>query len=91
MSLDVSISRRGFLKGGAMLGAGLVLAFHLPATLKRLQAAQAADAPAKEYPPDAFIRIAPDGTTTILCNKAEMGQGVYTSLPMLICEELEAD
>jgi len=83
-------SRRDFLKGSAGLLGGLVIGFYLPMRGGR---AYAADAPRAKpvYPPNAFIRIAPDDSITIVVNKSEMGQGVYTSLPMLIAEELEAD
>jgi isoquinoline 1-oxidoreductase beta subunit len=82
-------SRRKFLKDSAALAGGLVIGFYLPIKAGR---AYAADASAKPvYPPNAFIRIAPDDSVTIVVNKSEMGQGVYTSLPMLINEELEAD
>jgi len=82
-------SRRKFLKDSAALMGGLVIGFYLPVKGGR---AYAADAPAKPvYPPNAFIRIAPDESITIVVNKSEMGQGVYTSLPMLVAEELEAD
>jgi isoquinoline 1-oxidoreductase beta subunit len=82
-------SRRQFLKDSAGLMGGLVIGFYLPIKSGR---AFAADAPPKlVYPPNAFIRIAADDSITIVVNKSEMGQGVYTSLPMLIAEELEAD
>ncbi len=82
-------SRRQFLKGSTALMGGLVIGFYLPIKGGR---AYAADAPPKPvYPPNAFIRIAPDDSITIIINKSEMGQGVYTSLTMLIAEELEAD
>ena len=82
-------ARRKFLKDSAALAGGLVIGFYLPIKGGR---AYAADAPPKEvFPPNAFIRIAPDDSITIVVNKSEMGQGVYTSLPMLIAEELEAD
>ena len=82
-------SRRKFLKDSAALMGGLVIGFYLPMKGGR---AYAADAPPKPvYPPNAFIRIAPDDSITIVINKSEMGQGVYTSLAMLIAEELEAD
>jgi isoquinoline 1-oxidoreductase beta subunit len=82
-------SRRKFIKDSAALMGGLVISFYLPAKGGR---AYAADAPPGEvFPPNAFIRIAPDDSITIVVNKSEMGQGVYTSLPMLIAEELEAD
>lgn len=82
-------SRRRFLKDSAALMGGLVIGFYLPIKGGR---AYAADAPPKPvYPPNAFIRIAADDSITVVVNKSEMGQGVYTSLPMLIAEELEAD
>jgi isoquinoline 1-oxidoreductase subunit beta len=82
-------SRRKFIKDSATLMGGLVIGFYLPMKSGR---AYAADAPPKEvFPPNAFIRIAPDDSITIVINKSEMGQGVYTSLAMLIAEELEAD
>ncbi len=84
-------SRRKFLKDSAVLMGGLVIGFYLPIKGGRALAAEGAGAPAQVYPPNAFIRIAPDDTITIVVNKSEMGQGVYTSLPMLIAEELEAD
>jgi isoquinoline 1-oxidoreductase beta subunit len=88
-SLVKNPSRRKFIKDSAALMGGLVISFYLPSKGGR---AYAADAPPKEtYPPNAFVRIAPDGSITIVVNKSEMGQGVYTSLPMLIAEELEAD
>ena len=84
-----NVSRRKFLKDSSLLAGGLVIGFYLPIKGGR---AYAADAPPKPvYPPNAFIRIATDDSVTIVVNKSEMGQGVYTSLPMLINEELEAD
>jgi isoquinoline 1-oxidoreductase subunit beta len=81
-------SRRKFIMDSAALAGGLVIGFYLPKGGR----AFAADAPPKPvYPPNAFIHIAPDDSITIVVNKSEMGQGVYTSLPMLIAEELEAD
>ena len=79
------ISRRTFLKTGAVLGGGLVLACHLPPR------GFASGETGTTVNPDAFLRIADDGTITILINKSEMGQGVYTSLPMFVAEELECD
>ena len=43
------------------------------------------------FDPNAFLRIGADETITMIVNKSEMGQGVYTSIPMLIAEELECD
>lgn len=82
------LSRRGFLKAGSMLGGGLVLGFVIPASNRF---AHAADAPKPVYAPNAFLRIAPDNTVTVMVNRLEFGQGVNTSLPMLIAEDLDCD
>ena len=82
-------SRRQFLQHSAALMGGLVIGFYLPTRGGRAFAAEAQ--PVQVYPPNAFIRIAADDSITIIVNKSEMGQGVYTSLPMLVAEELEAD
>jgi len=82
-------ARRKFLKDSAALMGGLVIGFYIPMSGGRAYAAEAQPKPV--YPPNAFIRIASDDSITIIVNKSEMGQGVYTSLPMLIAEELEAD
>lgn len=82
-------SRRRFLKGSAAVMGGLVIGFYLPMRGGRAYAADAP--PTRVYPPNAFIRIATDGNITIVVAKSEMGQGVYTSMPMLVAEELEAD
>jgi CO/xanthine dehydrogenase Mo-binding subunit len=55
-------------------------------------AAQEGTAPKpKAYPPDAFVQIKPDGKILITVNRLEFGQGVYTSLPMLLADEMDAD
>jgi isoquinoline 1-oxidoreductase beta subunit len=81
-------SRRGFLKAGAAATGGLVLGFFLP-TGGRM--ARAADAKQTVYAPNAFLRVAPDNTVTVMVNRLEFGQGVHTSLPMVIADELDAD
>jgi len=88
MSWIINCSRREFCKNGALLGSGLVLGFYLPDSQAAAQQAAEKDGP---FIPNAFIRIGRDDTLTIIINKSEMGQGVYTSLPMLVAEELEAD
>jgi isoquinoline 1-oxidoreductase subunit beta len=72
----------------ALLGGGLILGFNLPV---KDPSGGAATKPTAPIVPDAFIRIASDETVTFIINRSEMGQGVYTSLPMLIAEELECD
>src|SRR5262245_38272442 len=76
----MTVNRREFLASAA---GGLVLAFALPA---RGRSAAAGAAPL-----GAFLRISPDETVAILCNHAEMGQGVWTMVPMIIADELDAD
>jgi isoquinoline 1-oxidoreductase beta subunit len=73
------LSRRSFLISAAALGGGLVLGFCLPA-----DAAAASEI-------NAWIDIRPDDTVIIRVARSEMGQGVFTALPMLVAEELECD
>src|SRR5215472_8558977 len=86
---DHSLSRRAFLKSSATLSAGLVVAFCVPLGLR--QAIAQGAKPPLNVPPNAFVRIAPDNTVTILLKHSEMGQGIWTSLPMVIAEELDVD
>jgi isoquinoline 1-oxidoreductase beta subunit len=81
------LSRRDFMSRAAVYTGGLVIAFHVPSFLR--SNAFAAEASAKiEYPPNAFIRIAPDDSITLTINRLEMGQGVNTAFSQLIAEEL---
>jgi isoquinoline 1-oxidoreductase beta subunit len=79
-------TRRGFLKGAAAVGVGLVVDF-------RLEPARAQTAPTAPavLAPNAFVRVAPDNTVTIVAKHLEMGQGVHTGLATLLAEELDAD
>jgi isoquinoline 1-oxidoreductase beta subunit len=81
-------SRREFLKTSAAATGGLVIAFHVPGA-KRL-AASGMDM-AGPFAPNAFLRIGDDDSITVLLAHSEMGQGIWTTLPMLIAEELECD
>jgi isoquinoline 1-oxidoreductase beta subunit len=76
-------SRRGFLKASVATGGGLMLSF----TLAPVKGAKASTA--NEGALGAFIRIAPDGIVTIAAKNPEIGQGIKTSLPMIIAEELD--
>ncbi|MFN6560862.1 MAG: molybdopterin cofactor-binding domain-containing protein [Nostoc sp. ChiSLP01] len=84
-------TRRSFLKASGAAGAGLFLGFFLPPTSRVQAATSLANQTKPLSKPNAFIRILPDNTVTIIVHKVEMGQGVYTSLPMILVEELEAD
>ena len=81
-----SLSRRGFLRAGAAAGGGLLLSLSLPFANGDAQAADA-----EGFMPNAFIRIGGDGQIVLTMPYVEMGQGTYTSIPMLIAEELEVD
>jgi len=82
-----SSSRRSFLTATAAIGGGLLLGFGLPAR-GEVRDTLTTDAP---FTPNAFLRIDRSGKVTFVSPMIEMGQGTYTSLPMLIAEELEVD
>ena len=84
ISLDGSLSRRAFLQVSGGVGVGLLVSFLVP-----MRARATVDPRSGEL--DAFIQIAPDGIVTFSLPKSEMGQGVLTSLAMLLAEELEVD
>ena len=83
--LTEGVSRRTFLVASAAAGGGLLLGFCVP----RLIGAKAAMA--DTFGPNAFVRIRPDNSVTLIMPQVEMGQGTYTSMPMLIAEELEVE
>src|SRR6202171_4246072 len=86
---DVDLSRRRFLSVSAAVGGGLLIGF---TTRPSIEAAEAA--PSVASPPfthNAFVRIGSDGQVVMTMPYVEMGQGTYTSIPMLIAEELEVD
>ncbi|PQA83354.1 aldehyde oxidase [Limnohabitans sp. TS-CS-82] len=78
-------SRRSFLKASAAVSGGLMLGFNLPGTQGEAMAAGTV------YTPNAWVHIADNNVITLLSARSEMGQGVYTSMPMLIAEELNVD
>ncbi len=84
---DLALSRRDFLTASALIG-GLVIAFFIPGARRF---AEAQPAPAKLPAPNAFLRIGADDSITVLLSHSEMGQGIWTALPMLLAEELDAD
>ena len=85
MNQIINLSRRGFLKAG-IAGGGLVLGLYLPRRL-----AFAATESARQFSLTPLVRIGADGSVTIIVGQSEMGQGIATSVPMIIADELEAD
>ena len=82
----IGLSRRRFLRAATAAGGGLMLSLQLP-----LAARVAGAADSTSFVPNAFIRIGSDGQVVLTMPYVEMGQGTYTSIPMLIAEELEVD
>lgn len=83
-TIQAGRERRQFLKLCAVAGGGLVLGFAPVANL-------AGSAPTHPWRPSAWLQIDTDGNVTIMVTESEMGQGVLTSMPMLVAEELEVD
>jgi isoquinoline 1-oxidoreductase beta subunit len=81
------VERRDFLKISVAASGGLLIGFQFPG-ISRLASAQVS---ASTFMPNAFVRIGTDERITVIVNHSEMGQGVYTSLPMLLADELDAD
>ena len=83
-----TMDRRSFLRLSGLTGTGLFLSFALKNGTEVYAAS--AQSPAG-LTPNAFLRIAPDGSVSIFSHKPEVGQGIRTALPMLVAEELEVD
>src|ERR1041384_5104568 len=84
---DFQMSRRNFLRASSVAAGGLLVSLYLD-----LPALAQEDAPpAKVYPPDAFVHVRSDGKILITVNRLEFGQGVQTSLPMILADEMDAD
>jgi isoquinoline 1-oxidoreductase beta subunit len=91
--VTVEVSRRGFLAGLGAASAGLALGWQILDAGDAAAEATAATAPAggPVFAPNPFIQIGVDGVVTIVCARSEMGQGIRSSLPVLIADELGAD
>ena len=83
------VNRRDFLKKSAAGGAALVIGFHLSGSALAQEAQQQEKKPPNPF--DAWVRITSDNRVTLILGKSEMGQGVYTSLPMILADELCVD
>lgn len=86
MSKTYSINRRDFIKYTGLTTTGLVFGFYLSSTEKLI--AQSSKTP---FSPNIWLQIDKDGIVTITMHRSEMGQKIWTALPMIVAEELEAD
>jgi isoquinoline 1-oxidoreductase subunit beta len=84
-------NRRQFLRATARASTGLIVGFYVPDRNQFLFAASAKENKAHAFAPNAFVRIAPDNTVTVISKHVEGGQGIYTGLATLVAEELDAD
>ena len=82
MDKDHLISRRSFIKTASLIGSGFAIGFNFLQAKRELNS---------EFSPNMYINVLSDDTVVLSVSKAEMGQGIWTSLPMLIAEEMEAD
>jgi isoquinoline 1-oxidoreductase beta subunit len=86
MNKKGSINRRDFIKVGAFAGGGLLISIAMP--FKGLLSTKSRR---NIFSPNAFLRIGEDDSIVIILSKVEMGQGIWTTLPMLLAEELDCD
>ena len=82
MDKDLLISRRSFIKTASLIGSGFAIGFNFLQAKRELNS---------EFSPNMYINVLSDDTVVLSVSKAEMGQGIWTSLPMLIAEEMEVD
>jgi isoquinoline 1-oxidoreductase beta subunit len=83
-----NMGRRSFIKVGALAGGGLVVSSFFTFG-DGVAIAEGASATAVDFTPNVFVSITPAGTVTLIAPNSEMGQGIKTSLPMIIAEELD--
>src|SRR3982074_3177140 len=86
---DRHLNRRSFLRVSAAATVGRLVSLYLDLPASAEEGNQAP--PPKVYPPDAFVHIRPDGKIVIQVNRLEFGQGVHTSLSMILADEMDAD
>jgi isoquinoline 1-oxidoreductase beta subunit len=85
---DLLLGRRSFIRASATVAGEMLISLYLDLPLTAQEAGQAKP---QTYPPDAFVHINPDGKIIIQVNRLEFGQGVQTSLPMILADEMDAD
>src|SRR5438045_9329755 len=86
---DLNLNRRSFLRTSTVAAGGLLVSLYLDLPAFADEGTQAPTP--KVYPPDAFVHVRPDGKILITVNRLEFGQGVQTSLPMVLADEMDAD
>jgi isoquinoline 1-oxidoreductase beta subunit len=91
MTEKIELDRRSFLQASIIAGGALLLGFNLPTKSRAEERFTPANDLQTHFQPNSFLKIAKDGKITVVVGQAEMGQGVLTSLPMIIAEELEVD
>jgi isoquinoline 1-oxidoreductase beta subunit len=91
MNTSINLSRRRFLQVSTIIGGGLLVGCRGKSSEEATAPQAAAPAAATRFEPNAWIKLAPDGAVTVVCPRDEMGQDVYTSLTMLLAEELAVD
>ncbi|XHR96709.1 molybdopterin cofactor-binding domain-containing protein [Mucilaginibacter sp. UC70_90] len=83
------MNRRNFIQSGALLSGGLLISFTIPKANKLAALADMADL--NVFAPNAFLNIGTDNSISVYLSHVEMGQGIWTTLPMLIADELDVD
>src|SRR5437764_3797108 len=86
---DLNLNRRSFLRTSTLAAGGLLVSLYLDLPAFANEGAQAPTP--RVYPPDGFVHVRPDGKILITVNRLEFGQGVQTSLPMVLADEMDAD
>lgn len=86
--MKTDLTRRQFLK---MTGTGLAIAVATTSTGYRLLSAAELENAGPSFRPSVWLEVRPDNSIMVTVNKSEMGQGIYTSLPMIVADELDAD
>src|SRR5688572_2010537 len=89
MTKNLTLDRRSFLRVSALAGGGVLISAYVDPIGNLF--AQAPQAPPIAFVPNAFVKVTADNIVTIISKNPEIGQGIKTSLPMLIAEELEVD
>lgn len=88
--MSATLSRRDFLRTGAAVGSGLIIAIHLPGCAPRSRREEGGPVETP-FAPNAFLKVGTDGSVIVVVGYSEMGQGVLTAVPQLVAEELDVE